>query len=96
MEKARVCRGELVVGTHSHTCTYGALGAFSTGIGSTEMLGVLVMGELWLKVPQTIRIQFDGALPQGVMAKDVALRTIGTVGHHGSTYKPLDFCGRTF
>ena len=96
VEKARVSPGELVVGTDSHTCTYGALGAFSTGIGSTEMLGVLVMGELWLKVPQTIRIQFDGALPQGVMAKDVALRTIGTVGHNGATYKALEFCGSTF
>ena len=96
VEKARVSPGELVVGTDSHTCTYGALGAFSTGIGSTEMLGVLVMGELWLKVPQTIKIQFDGALPQGVMAKDVALRTIGTVGHNGATYKALEFCGSTF
>ena len=96
VEKARVSPGELVVGTDSHTCTYGALGAFSTGIGSTEMLGVLVMGERWLKVPQTTRIQFDGARPQGVMAKDVALRTIGTVGHNGATYKALEFCGSTF
>lgn len=86
----------LVVGTDSHTCTYGALGAFATGIGSTEMLGVLATGEIWLKVPQTIRLRFDGALQEGVMAKDVVLRAIGTVGHNGATYKAMEFCGTTF
>lgn len=96
VEKGRVSPGELVVGTDSHTCMYGALGAFSTGIGSTEMLGVLVTGEIWLKVPQSIRVRFDGTLPEGVMAKDVALRTIGTVGHSGATYRALEFCGTTF
>lgn len=96
IEKGRVSPGEVVVGTDSHTCTYGAIGAFSTGIGSTEMLGVLATGEIWFKVPQTIRIRFDGALPKGVMAKDVALRTIGTVGHDGATYRALEFCGGTF
>lgn len=96
VEKARVSPGELVVGTDSHTCTYGALGAFSTGIGSTEMLGVLVTGELWLKVPQTIQVRFDGVLPTGVMAKDVILRAIGTIGHNGATYKAMEFCGTTF
>lgn len=96
IEKGRVSPGELAVGTDSHTCTYGALGAFSTGIGSTEMLGVLATGELWLKVPQTIRFRFDGVLPKGVMAKDVALRSIGTVGHNGATYRAMEFCGTTF
>ncbi len=95
VEKGRVSPGELAVGTDSHTCTYGALGAFSTGIGSTEMLGVLVTGEIWLKVPQSIRIRFDGALPRGVMAKDLALKTIGTIGHNGATYRALEFCGTT-
>ena len=96
VEKGRVVPGEVVVGTDSHTCTYGALGAFATGIGSTEMLGVLATGEIWLKVPQTIRLRFDGALQPGVMAKDVALRAIGTVGHNGATYKAMEFCGSTF
>lgn len=96
VEKARVSPGDLVVGTDSHTCTYGALGAFSTGIGSTEMLGVLVTGELWLKVPQSIKVRFDGTLPHGVMAKDVILRAIGTIGHNGATYKAMEFCGTTF
>ena len=96
VEQGRVAPGEVVVGTDSHTCTYGALGAFSTGIGSTEMLGVLATGEIWLKVPQTIRLRFDGALQPGVMAKDVALRAIGTVGHNGATYKAMEFCGSTF
>ena len=96
VEKGRVAPGEVVVGTDSHTCTYGALGAFATGIGSTEMLGVLATGEIWLKVPQTIRLRFDGALRDGVMAKDVVLRAIGTVGHNGATYKAMEFCGTTF
>ena len=56
VENGRVCPGDIIVGTDSHTCTYGALGAFSTGIGSTEMLGVLVTGEIWLRVPESIRI----------------------------------------
>lgn len=96
VEQGRVAPGEVVVGTDSHTCTYGALGAFATGIGSTEMLGVLATGQIWLKVPQTIRLRFDGALQPGVMAKDVALRAIGTVGHNGATYKAMEFCGTTF
>lgn len=96
VEKGRVAPGEVVVGTDSHTCTYGALGAFATGIGSTEMLGVLATGKIWLKVPQTIRLRFDGELKPGVMAKDVALKAIGTVGHNGATYKAMEFCGTTF
>lgn len=96
VEKGRVAPGEVVVGTDSHTCTYGALGAFSTGIGSTEMLGVLATGEIWFKVPQTMRMRFEGALPKGVMAKDVALRAIGAIGHNGATYRALEFCGSTF
>ena len=96
VEKGRAVPGEVIVGTDSHTCTYGALGAFSTGIGSTEMLGVLATGEIWLKVPQSIKIRFDGSLSRGVMAKDVALRAIGTVGHNGATYCAMEFCGTTF
>ncbi|MEG2679566.1 MAG: aconitase/3-isopropylmalate dehydratase large subunit family protein, partial [Oscillospiraceae bacterium] len=87
--------GELVVGTDSHTCTYGALGCFSTGIGSTEMAGVLMTGEIWLKVPGTIRAEWTGKLPDGVMAKDISLATIGAIGHGGATYKTVEFVGDT-
>ncbi len=95
VEKGRVKPGQVVVGTDSHTCTYGALSAFSTGIGSTEMLGVLSTGEIWLKVPQTIRISYNGILPEFVMAKDLALLAIGAVGHNGATYKAMEFTGNT-
>ena len=96
VENGRVLPGEVIVGTDSHTCTYGALGAFSTGIGSTEMLGVLVSGEIWLKVPESIKVVFNGKLSEGVMAKDIALKVIGTLGHGGATYKALEFAGETF
>ncbi len=96
VEHGHVLPGSVVVGTDSHTCTYGALAAFATGVGSTEMAGVLATGQTWLKVPQTIRLRFDGALRDGVMAKDVVLRAIGTVGHNGATYKAMEFCGTTF
>ena len=96
VERGHVTAGDVAIGTDSHTCAYGAVGAFSTGVGSTEMLGVLVTGEIWLRVPQSIRIRFDNALPAGVMAKDVVLKTIGKVGHAGATYKTLEFAGSTF
>lgn len=95
VEKMRVLPGEIIVGTDSHTCTYGALGAFSTGIGSTEMLGVLATGQIWLKVPETIKINFKGKMPEGVMAKDLILETIRKIGHAGATYKALEFSGET-
>ena len=95
IEKGRVNPGDLVVGTDSHTCTYGALGVFSTGIGSTEMLGVLATGEIWLRVPHTIKVSVDGDLNKGVMAKDVILKVIGDIGHAGATYKALEFSGET-
>lgn len=96
VEHGHVLPGEVILGTDSHTCTYGALGAFSTGIGSTEMLGVLATGEIWLKVPQTIRVRVDGTLPDKVMAKDMILKAIGIIGHNGATYKAMEFCGTTF
>lgn len=96
VENGRALPGEVIVGTDSHTCTYGALGAFSTGIGSTEMLGVLVSGEIWLKVPESIKVVFSGRLAEGVMAKDAALKLIGAIGHGGATYKALEFAGSTF
>lgn len=87
--------GTLLVGTDSHTCMGGALGAFATGIGSTEMLGVLLRGEIWLRVPETIRVVWDGTLPDSVMAKDISLKTIGEVGHAGATYKTVEYVGST-
>lgn len=85
----------LVVGTDSHTCMAGAFGAFGTGIGSTEMLGVLVTGEIWLKVPETIKINWKGKLPKGVFAKDMVLHDCGNIGHAGATYKALEYGGDT-
>lgn len=87
--------GDILVGTDSHSCTSGAFGCFGTGVGSTEILGVVVTGEIWLKVPESIRITWTGRLPKGVMAKDVILHTIGTLGHAGATYKSMEFTGDT-
>ena len=94
-ETGNVRPGSVVLGTDSHTCMGGALGAFATGIGSTEMLGVLVTGQTWLKVPETIRVLWQGALPAGVMAKDISLKTIGMIGHAGATYKAVEYAGET-
>ncbi len=87
--------GTVVLGTDSHTCMGGALGAFSTGVGSTEMLGVLISGKTWLRVPETIQVVWNGELRDGVMAKDVSLATIGRVGHSGATYKAVEYQGET-
>ena len=94
-ENGFVLPGTVVVGTDSHTCMGGAMGAFATGIGSTEMLGVLLTGQIWLRVPETIRVIWNGKLPEGVMAKDLSLKTIGTVGHAGATYKTVEYVGET-
>ena len=94
-ETGNVRPGSVVLGTDSHTCMGGALGAFATGIGSTEMLGVLVTGQTWLKVPETIRVLWQGALPAGVMTKDISLKTIGMIGHAGATYKAVEYAGET-
>lgn len=92
-EKGFDIPGTLLVGTDSHTCTAGAFGCFGTGIGSTEMLGVLVSGQIWLRVPETIRIIWKGKLPAGVYAKDLVLKTIGRLGQAGATYKVMEFAG---
>lgn len=94
-EKGHVRPWQVVVGTDSHTCMGGALGAFATGVGSTEMLGVLVSGEIWLKVPETIRVEWAGELPAGCMAKDMSLATIGRIGHAGATYMAVEYTGET-
>lgn len=94
-ENGHVFPGKIVLGTDSHTCMGGALGAFATGVGSTEMLGVLMTGKTWLKVPETIKVEWNGQLSDGVMAKDISLKTIGVIGHAGATYKAIEYCGTT-
>ncbi len=85
--------GTLALGSDSHTTTYGAVGAFSAGIGRTEMASIWATGELWMKVPQTIKIIIKGKLPEGVYAKDVVLHIIGTIGADGATYRAVEFTG---
>lgn len=87
--------GTIQVGTDSHTCTAGAFGCFGTGIGSTEMVGVLTTGEIWFRVPETIKVNWEGKLPKGTMAKDLILRTIRDIGHSGATYQAIEFLGST-
>lgn len=94
-EAGYVKPGDVVFGTDSHTTTYGCVGAFSTGIGYTEMAAILGTGSLWVKVPETIQIQIDGMLPEGVMSKDIILRIIGDLGADGATYRALEFTGST-
>ncbi len=88
-----VLPGDVVIGADSHTCTYGALGAFATGVGSTDLAATMAMGELWFKVPPTIRIVFEGELPSMVGGKDLILYTIGQLGVDGARYCALEFCG---
>lgn len=93
VEYGHVRPGSVVLGTDSHTCMGGALGAFASGVGSTEMLGILVTGKTWLRVPETIQVKWRGKLPAGVMAKDMSLKTIGAIGHAGATYKAVEYVG---
>lgn len=92
-EKGHALPGDLIVGSDSHTCTYGALGAFSTGIGSTDMASVFATGKLWFMVPETLRLRAEGRLSRLVTSKDVVLRMIGDVGADGATYKACEFAG---
>ena len=87
--------GILLVGTDSHTTTAGAFGAFATGVGATDMAAVWATGELWLRVPETIKIVVNGELPTGVYAKDVILHIIGKLGADGADYKAVEFYGET-
>jgi len=95
VEKGHVRPGELIVGADSHTCTYGALGAFGTGIGSTEMAAVFATGRIWLKVPETIKISVTGTFQRFVTAKDLILNVIGQIGADGALYKAIEFNGST-
>jgi len=93
VEKGHVQPGNLVVGADSHTCMYGALGAFATGIGSTDMGFVLAIGKLWFKVPETIRFEVEGKLDKNVYSKDIILKLIGMVGADGANYKACEYGG---
>ena len=92
-EKGLVAPGELIIGADSHTCTYGALGAFSTGVGSTDMAAGMASGKNWFKVPAAIRVELTGTLPPRVSGKDVILHLIGLIGVDGALYKSLEFTG---
>jgi 3-isopropylmalate/(R)-2-methylmalate dehydratase large subunit len=92
-EGGHVRPGEVILGTDSHTCTHGALGAFATGIGNTDAGFVMGTGKLLVKVPKTLRFVLDGELPAGVVAKDIILRIIGDIGVDGATYCAMEFCG---
>lgn len=92
-EAGYVKPGNIVFGTDSHTTTYGCVGAFSSGIGYTEMASILGTGTMWVKVPETIKVVIDGELPANVMSKDVILRLIGDLGADGATYRALEFTG---
>ncbi len=92
-EKGFVKPGDLVVGSDSHTTTYGAVGAFATGIGATDMAIVLATGELWFRVPSTVKFNITGRLQPLVMGKDIILHIIGEIGVDGATYKAMEFSG---
>jgi len=92
-ESGRILPGDLVLGADSHTCTYGALGAFSTGVGSTDLAIALATGKNWFKVPETIKIIVKGKMPKGIFAKDIALHIINKIKADGATYKALEFQG---
>ncbi len=94
-EQGLVLPGDVIVGGDSHTCTYGALGAFSTGVGSTDVAAAMITGELWFKVPETIKFIYCGNLNPWVTGKDLILYTIGDIGVDGALYKAMEFTGET-
>ncbi|MCD8329674.1 MAG: 3-isopropylmalate dehydratase large subunit [Lachnospiraceae bacterium] len=94
-EAGYVKPGNIVFGTDSHTTTYGCVGAFSSGIGYTEMASILGTGTMWIKVPETIRVNIEGELPANVTSKDIILRLIGDLRADGATYQALEFAGST-
>ena len=93
-EKGLVTAGDVVIGADSHTCTYGALGAFSTGVGSTDMACGMAIGKAWFKVPSAIKFELKGKLQKYVSGKDVILHIIGKIGVDGALYRSMEFCRR--
>ena len=94
-EKGIVLPGDLIIGADSHTCTYGALGAFSTGVGSTDLAAAFMTGEVWFKVPESLKFIYSGKLNDFVSGKDLILYTIGMIGVDGARYKSMEFTGET-
>ena len=92
-EQGLVLPGDLIIGADSHTCTYGAVGAFATGVGSTDMAAAMATGEAWFKVPDTIKFVYYGTLPKWVSGKDLILHTIGDIGVDGARYMSMEFTG---
>jgi len=92
-EKGHALPGQIVIGADSHTCTYGAINCFSTGVGSTDLAIAMASGKLWFKVPQSIKIILEGSLPTGVYSKDVALYIVRNLTANGATYKAVEFEG---
>ena len=92
-EQGLVLPGDVIIGADSHTCTYGALGAFATGMGSTDIAMAMATGEIWMKVPHTIRFVYHGKLPKWVGGKDLILYTIGKIGVDGALYAAMEFTG---
>ena len=92
-EQGHIRPGEVLVGGDSHTCTYGAFGAFSAGIGSTDLAAAIATGELWFKVPASMRFTLNGSLPKGVYSKDVVLEVIRRIGTDGALYKAIEYVG---
>ncbi len=92
-EQGHVVAGDLMVGCDSHTCTYGAINVFSTGVGSTDGAAAMAAGKLWFKVPETTKVVYEGELMPGVFSKDLILYLAGQIGVDGATYHALEFCG---
>ena len=92
-EQGLVWPGAIIIGADSHTCTYGALGAFATGVGSTDLAAAMAIGEAWFKVPSTMRFEYNGILPKWVGGKDLILFTIGRIGVDGARYRAMEFAG---
>jgi len=92
-EQGLVLPGDVVIGADSHTCTYGALGAFATGMGSTDIAAAMATGDIWMKVPPTIKLVYYGSLGEWVMGKDLILHTIGDIGVDGALYSAMEFNG---